>query len=60
MEGAIGREPPVSARIKRLPRYLFARLNAMTAEARARGVDVIDLGMGNPDRPPHPFVIEKL
>jgi len=60
MEGVERREPPVSGRIRRLPKYLFARLNAMTAEARARGVDVIDLGMGNPDRPPHPFVIEKL
>lgn len=50
----------MSGRLARLPQYLFARINALKAEARAKGVDVIDLGMGNPDRPPHDFVIEKL
>jgi len=60
MDNEAKREPLVSGRIRRLPEYLFARLNALTAAARARGVDVIDFGMGNPDRPPHPFVIEKL
>jgi alanine-synthesizing transaminase len=52
--------PVMSDRIKRLPEYLFARINMLKASARARGVDVIDFGMGNPDRPPPDFIVEKL
>ena len=47
-------------RIRRLPPYVIAEVNAMRAEARARGDDIIDLGMGNPDLPPPPHVIDKL
>ncbi|MEX6725671.1 LL-diaminopimelate aminotransferase [Parapedomonas caeni] len=47
-------------RVKRLPPYVFAEVNAMKAAARARGEDIIDLGMGNPDSPPPAHVIEKL
>ena len=47
-------------RIKRLPPYVFAEVNAMKAEARARGEDIIDLGMGNPDGMPAKHVIDKL
>jgi len=47
-------------RIKRLPPYVIAEVNAMRAAARARGEDIIDLGMGNPDLPPPPHVIDKL
>ena len=47
-------------RIKRLPPYVFAEVNAMKAEARARGEDIIDLGMGNPDGAPAQHVIDKL
>ncbi len=47
-------------RIKRLPPYVIAEVNAMRAAARAGGEDIIDLGMGNPDLPPPPHVIEKL
>lgn len=50
----------MSKRIRRLPEYLFARTNALKARARSRGVDVIDFGMGNPDRPPAPVIIDKL
>src|SRR3546814_14816017 len=39
-------------RIKRLPPYVIAEVNAMRAAARAAGEDIIDLGMGNPDLPP--------
>src|SRR3954471_4011227 len=38
-------------RIKRLPPYVFSEVNALKAQARAAGRDVIDLGMGNPDGP---------
>jgi alanine-synthesizing transaminase len=47
-------------RIKRLPPYVIAEVNAMRATARAAGEDIIDLGMGNPDLPPPDHVIEKL
>ena len=47
-------------RIRRLPPYVFAEVNAMKAAARARGEDVIDLGMGNPDGHPPAHVIDKL
>ncbi len=47
-------------RMKRLPPYVIAEVNAMRAAARAGGRDIIDLGMGNPDLPPPPHVIEKL
>jgi alanine-synthesizing transaminase len=47
-------------RIRRLPPYVFAEVNAMKAAARARGIDIIDLGMGNPDGTPPKHVIDKL
>ena len=47
-------------RIKRLPPYVFAEVNAMKAAARARGEDIIDFGMGNPDTPPAQHIIDKL
>ncbi len=47
-------------RIQRLPPYVFAEVNAIRAAARARGEDIVDLGMGNPDSPPPPHVIAKL
>ncbi|GAB4390082.1 MAG: alanine transaminase [Thermodesulfovibrionales bacterium] len=47
-------------RIKRLPPYVFAIVNNLKAEARKRGEDIIDLGMGNPDMPAPRHVIEKL
>ncbi len=47
-------------RIKRLPPYVIAEVNAMRAAARQAGEDIIDLGMGNPDLPPPPHVIAKL
>ncbi|MET0180622.1 MAG: LL-diaminopimelate aminotransferase [Novosphingobium sp.] len=47
-------------RIKRLPPYVIAEVNAMRAAARSSGRDIIDLGMGNPDLPPPQHVIDKL
>ncbi|MFT5182066.1 MAG: alanine-synthesizing transaminase [Alphaproteobacteria bacterium] len=47
-------------RIKRLPPYVFAEVNAMKAAARANGDDIIDFGMGNPDLPTPPHIVEKL
>ncbi|NKB21109.1 MAG: LL-diaminopimelate aminotransferase [Alphaproteobacteria bacterium] len=47
-------------RVRRLPPYVFAEVNAMKADARAAGEDVLDFGMGNPDLPSPPHVVEKL
>ena len=47
-------------RIKRLPPYVFEQVNKLKAEARARGDDIIDFGMGNPDMPTPPHIVEKL
>src|SRR6516162_8175550 len=40
-------------RIQKLPPYVFAVINEMKAKARAANMDVVDLGMGNPDGPNH-------
>jgi len=49
-----------SGRIKRLPPYLFGRLNAVKHAKRQQGADIIDLGMGNPSDPAPQVVIDKL
>jgi alanine-synthesizing transaminase len=48
------------ARIKRLPPYVFSVVTALKQEARKRGEDIIDLGMGNPDMPTPEHIINKL
>jgi alanine-synthesizing transaminase len=50
----------VAERVKRLPPYLFGKINALKYSKRRAGIDVIDLGMGNPTDVPEPLVIEKL
>ncbi|MCA9231541.1 MAG: aminotransferase class I/II-fold pyridoxal phosphate-dependent enzyme [Planctomycetales bacterium] len=50
----------VAQRVKRLPPYLFGRINKMIYDKRVAGDDVIELGMGNPSDPPQQVVIEKL
>ncbi len=47
-------------RIKRLPPYVFAIVNELKAAARARGEDIIDFGMGNPDQPTPKHIVDKL
>lgn len=51
---------PVAERVKRLPPYLFGKINKLKYEKRQAGVDVIDLGMGNPTDAPDEFIQEKL
>ena len=48
------------ARIKRLPPYVFNIVNELKAKARARGEDIIDFGMGNPDQPTPRHIVDKL
>ena len=45
-------------RLKQLPPYLFKEIDRKKAEVRARGVDIIDLGVGDPDLPTPPHIIE--
>ena len=47
-------------RIKRLPPYVFNIVNELKAKARARGEDIIDFGMGNPDMPTPKHIVDKL
>ena len=47
-------------RIKRLPPYVFNIVNDLKAAARARGEDIIDFGMGNPDQATPPHIVAKL
>ena len=47
-------------RLKKLPPYLFKEIDRKKAEVRARGVDIIDLGIGDPDLPTPPHIIEAL
>jgi len=47
-------------RIKRLPPYVFSIVDALKIEARRRGDDIIDLGMGNPDIPTPQHIVDKL
>lgn len=48
------------ARINRLPPYVFNIIGALKAKARAAGEDIIDFGMGNPDQPTPPHIVEKM
>ncbi|MEM7251429.1 MAG: alanine transaminase [Pseudomonadota bacterium] len=47
-------------RIERLPPYVFNIVNELKAQARARGEDIVDFGMGNPERPTPGHIVEKL
>jgi len=50
----------LAERLKKLPPYLFARLDEMKAQAQERGVDVIDLGVGDPDLPTPKPILERM
>jgi alanine-synthesizing transaminase len=47
-------------KIRRLPPYVFEEVNKLKARLRAKGVDIIDFGMGNPDLPVPAHIVEKL
>ena len=47
-----------SARLSRIPPYLFAELERKIADKRAAGIDVISLGIGDPDRPTPALIVE--
>ncbi len=47
-------------RVSKLPKYVFTMVNELKYKLRREGEDIVDLGMGNPDMPPAPHIIEKL
>ena len=47
-------------RIERLPPYVFNIIGELKQAARARGEDIIDFGMGNPDQPTPEHIVDKL
>jgi len=49
-----------SERLERIPPYAFAQLEAKIAQKRGEGVDVISLGIGDPDRPTPPLIVEAM
>src|SRR5664279_5956311 len=49
-----------SKRLERIPPYAFAQLERKIAEKRAAGVDVISLGIGDPDRPTPALIVEAM
>lgn len=49
-----------SERLNALPPYLFVKIDALKAEKKAQGIDVIDLGVGDPDQPTPPYIVEAL
>ena len=51
---------PEFHKIRRLPPYVFEQVNRKKAALRSEGADIIDLGMGNPDLPTPPHIIDKL
>jgi alanine-synthesizing transaminase len=50
----------VFPRIERLPPYVFSAVNELKARARSAGEDIIDFGLGNPDRAPPNYIVDKL
>ena len=57
---ATDRQIKPAQRIMRLPPYLFGKLNALKLAKRQAGIDIIDLGMGNPSDPAPQIVIDKM
>src|SRR5208282_2808767 len=54
------RVPMYASRMDNLPPYLFARIDEMKAEQQKKGVDIIDLGVGDPDLPTPPHIVAAL
>jgi len=47
-------------RLNKLPPYLFAEIDRLKNEAKGRGMDIISLGIGDPDLPTHPHIVERM
>lgn len=55
-----GKDQELFHRVRRLPPYVFAIVNELKQEARRRGEDIVDLGMGNPDLPTPRHIVQKV
>ncbi len=51
---------PSASRLEQIPPYLFARIDEKKAEALAKGVDVINMGIGDPDMPTFPHIVKAM
>jgi LL-diaminopimelate aminotransferase len=49
-----------SARVQQIPPYMFQELERRIEEKRAAGIDVISLGIGDPDKPTYPYIVEAM
>jgi len=49
-----------SKRLGAMPPYMFAQLEQRIADKKAQGIDVISLGIGDPDRPTYPYIVEAM
>src|ERR1700755_1909945 len=47
-------------RLERIPPYMFAELERKVSAKRAAGIDVISLGIGDPDMPTYPYIVEAM
>lgn len=50
----------LTERVKKIPPYLFATIDKKKAEARAKGIDIVDLGIGDPDIPTPDFIVDAM
>jgi LL-diaminopimelate aminotransferase len=50
----------LTERVKKIPPYLFATIDKKKAEARAKGMDIVDLGIGDPDLPTPDFIVDAM
>ena len=51
--------PRLSRNLAKLPPYLFARIDALKAEAKATGADLIDVSIGDPDQPTFKHIVKE-
>ena len=49
-----------SKRLQQIPPYMFQELEQQIEEKRAAGIDVISLGIGDPDKPTYPYIVEAM
>jgi len=52
--------PRAASRVERIPPYLFARIDKKKAEARKRGMDLVDFSIGDPDLPTPAHIVQKM
>ena len=51
---------PLARRLSKLPPYLFAEIDRLKQEAIRRGMDIVNLGIGDPDLPTPPHIVRRM